>query len=121
MSQSEDTVEFIKKRKRNDEKEGQDQVLSFRGLKSHFDKKFEAINKKFSIETKHLAKRLKKPAVPSFNYKGNVIQHEFNLNLIEDIEFNLNLIEDIEVLIHLIQKSSISRATKAVKNMIEDL
>ena len=44
MSQSEDTVEFIKKRKRNDEKEGQDQVLSFRGLKSHFDKKFEAIN-----------------------------------------------------------------------------
>ena len=44
MSQSEDTVEFIKKRKRNDEKEGQDQVLSFRGLKSHLDKKFEAIN-----------------------------------------------------------------------------
>ena len=111
MSQSEDTVEFIKKRKRNDEKEGQDQVLSFRGLKSHFDKKFEAINKKFSIETKHLAKRLKKPVVPSFNNKGNIIQHEFNLNLTEDME----------VLIHLIQKGSISRATKAVKNMIEDL
>ena len=27
----------------------------------------------------------------------------------------------MEVLIHLIQKGSISRATKAVKNMIEDL
>ena len=51
------------------------------------------------------------PAVSSFNYKGNIIQHEFNLNLIEDME----------VLIHLIQKGSISRATKAVKNMIENL
>ena len=44
MSQSEDTVEFSKKRKRNDEKERQDQVLSFRELKSYFDKEFEAIN-----------------------------------------------------------------------------
>ena len=51
------------------------------------------------------------PVVSSFNYKGNIIQHEFNLNLIEDME----------VLIHLIQKGSISRATKAVKNMIENL
>ena len=49
--------------------------------------------------------------VPSFNNKGNIIQHEFNLNLTEDME----------VLIHLIQKGSISRATKAVKNMIDDL
>ena len=47
MSQSEDRVEFIKKRKRIDEKERQDLVLSFRELKSHFDKKFEAIDKKF--------------------------------------------------------------------------
>ena len=39
--------------KKNDEKEGQDQVLAFRELKSHFDKKFEAINKNFSVETKH--------------------------------------------------------------------
>ena len=38
MSQSKDTVEFIKKRKRNDKKDGQDQVLSFQELKSHFDK-----------------------------------------------------------------------------------
>ena len=30
MSQSEDTVEFSKKRKINDKEEGQDQVLSFR-------------------------------------------------------------------------------------------
>ena len=111
MSQSKDTVEFIKKRKRNDLKEGQGQVLSFREWKSHFDKKFEAINKTFSAETRHLAKRLKKPAVSSFNYKGNIIQHELNLNLIEDIE----------ILIHLIQKGSISRATKAVKNIIEGL
>ena len=111
MSQSEDTVEFIKKRKRNDEKKGQDQVLSFRELKSNFDKKVKATNKKKSVETKHLAKRWKKPAVPSFNYKGNIIQHEFSLNLIEDME----------VLIHLIQKGSIIRATKAVKNVIEDL
>ena len=43
--------------------------------------------------------------VPSFNNKGNIIQHEFNLNLTEDME----------VLIHLIQKGSISRATKAVE------
>ena len=57
MSQSEDTVEFIKKRKRNDEKKGQDQVLSFRELKSNFDKKVKATNKKKSVETKHLAKR----------------------------------------------------------------
>ena len=57
MSQSEDAVEFIKKRKRIDEKERQDLVLSFRELKSHFDKKFEAIIKKFSVETEHLAKR----------------------------------------------------------------
>ena len=47
MSQSEDAVEFIKKRKRIDEKERQDLVLSFRELKFHFDKKFEAIDKKF--------------------------------------------------------------------------
>ena len=38
MSQSKDTVEFIKKRKRNDKKDGQEQVLSFQELKSHFDK-----------------------------------------------------------------------------------
>ena len=111
MSESEDTVEFSKKRKRNDEEEGQDQVLSFRELKSCFDQKFEDINEKFSVETEHLAKGLKKPAVPSFNYKGNRIQHEFNLNFIEDME----------VSIPLIQKGSISRATKAVKNMTADL
>ena len=46
MSQSEDTVEFIKKRKRNDENEELYQVLSFWELRSHFDKKIEAINKK---------------------------------------------------------------------------
>ena len=73
MSQSEDIVEFSKKRQRNDEEEGQDQVLSFRELKTQFDKKFEDINKKFSVETKHLAKKFKKPAVPSFNCKGNRI------------------------------------------------
>ena len=56
-------------------------------------------------------KSLKKPAVPSFNCKGNRIQHEFNWNLIEDME----------VLIPPIQNDSISRATKSVKNMIEDL
>ena len=78
MSESEDTVEFSKKRKRNDEEEGQDQVLSFRELKSYFDMKSEDINEKFSVETKHLAKRLKKPTVPSYNYK--VI--EFNLSSI---------------------------------------
>ena len=59
MSESEDTVEFSKKRERNDEEEGQDQVLSFRELKSYFDKKFEDINETFSVETKHSAKRLK--------------------------------------------------------------
>ena len=85
--------------------------LSFRELKSYFDKKFEDINEKFSVETKQLAKRIKNLAVPSFNYKDNRIQHDFNLNLRRDME----------VLIHLIQKGSISRATKAVKNMIEDL
>ena len=106
MSQSEDTVEFSKKRKRNDEEERQDQVLSFRELKSYFDKKFEDFNENFSLETKHLAKKLKKSAVPYFNYKGNRIQHDFNLNLIEDME---------------VQKGSISHATKAVKNMIEGL
>ena len=67
--------------------------------------------KKNSVETKRSAKRLKRSAVPSFNYKRNIVQHEFNLNLIEDME----------VLIHLIQKGSISRTTKAVKNIIEDL
>ena len=48
------------KRKRTDGKEGKDHVLSFRELKPHFHKKFEAIKKTFSVETKHLAKRLKK-------------------------------------------------------------
>ena len=71
MPESEVTVEFSKKRKRNEKEEGQDQVLSFRELKSYFDKKFEDINEKFSLETKHLAKRLTKPAAPSFNYKSN--------------------------------------------------
>ena len=56
MSRLEDTVEFSKKEKRNDEKEGKDQVLCFPELKSHFDKKLEAINKIFSVEIKHLAK-----------------------------------------------------------------
>ena len=111
MAQSEDTIEFARKVKETTKKKGQDQVLSFRELKSHFDKRFEAINKKFSVETKHLPERLKKPAVPPFNYKGNIIQHVLNMNLIEYME----------VLTHFIQKGSISRATKAVKNMIEDL
>ena len=31
---------------------------------------------------------LKKPTVPSVNYKGNRIEHDFNLNITED---NLNL------------------------------
>ena len=53
MSQSEDTVEFSKKRKINDKEEGQDQVLFFRESKSYFNKKFEDINDKFSVETKH--------------------------------------------------------------------
>ena len=48
--------------------------------------------------------------VSSFNYKGNRIQHEFNSSLIENIE----------VLIHLIQKGSMSRASKGVKNRVED-
>ena len=39
MSESEDTVEVSKKRKRNDEEEGQGQVLSFQELKFYFDKK----------------------------------------------------------------------------------
>ena len=56
MSESEVTVEFSKKRKRNDEEEGLDQVLSFRELKSYLDKKFEDINEKFSV---YLTKRLK--------------------------------------------------------------
>ena len=43
MPESEVTVEFSKKKKRNEEEEGQDQVLSFRELKSYFDKKFEDI------------------------------------------------------------------------------
>ena len=60
MSQSEETVKFSKKRKRNDEEEGQDQVLFFRKLKSYSDKIFEDINGTFFVETKHLAKRLKK-------------------------------------------------------------
>ena len=47
MSQSQNTVEFSKRRKRNDKKEGQDRVLSFLELKSYFDKKFEAININF--------------------------------------------------------------------------
>ena len=96
MSESEDTVEFRKKRKRNDEEEGQDQVLSFQELRSYFDKKFEDINEKFSVETKHLAKRIKKPAVPSFNYRGNRIQLEFNLNLIEDMEVLIPPIQNVQ-------------------------
>ena len=60
MSQSENTVEFSKKRKRNDAEEGQNQVLSFQELKSYFDKKLEDIDETFSVQTKHLAKRLQK-------------------------------------------------------------
>ena len=48
MSESEDTIEFSKKRKRNDE-EGQDQVLPFQELKSYFDKKFEDVNVKIFL------------------------------------------------------------------------
>ena len=57
------------------------------------------------MENKHLAKRLKKPSVPSFNYKDNIVQHEFNLNLVEDMA----------VLIHLIQKGSISVLLRQLK------
>ena len=78
MSQSEDTVEFSKKRKINDKEEGQDQVLPFRELKSCFNKKFEDINDKFSVQTKHLAKRLKKQG--------------FHPLIIETIEFNMSSI-----------------------------
>ena len=83
MSQSEDTVEFSKKKKKNDKEKGR----------------------------KKKRRKKKNPVVPSFNYKGNRIQREFNLNVIEDME----------VLIPLIQKGVISRATRAVKNMIKDL
>ena len=39
MSQSEDTVKFrMKKKRKNEEQEGQDQVLFFQVLKSYFDK-----------------------------------------------------------------------------------
>ena len=97
MAQSEDTIEFARKVKETTKKKGQDQVLSFRELKSHFDKRFEAINKKFSVETKHLPERLKKPAVPPFNYKGNIIQHVFNMkavkNMIEDLQKRNKLIK----------------------------
>ena len=50
MSQSEDIVEISKKRKRNENEEGKDQLLSFRELKSYFHTKFEDINEKFSVE-----------------------------------------------------------------------
>ena len=80
ISQSEDIVEFIKKRKRNNKKEREDQVLSFRKLKSQFDKKFEAIDKNLFEETKHLAKMLKNPAVPSFHPIIKVIK--FNMTSI---------------------------------------
>ena len=83
MSQSDDTIEFSKKRKRNDEEQGQDQVLSFRELKLILIKKFEDINENFFVETKHLARKLRKSGVSSFNYKGNRIQHAFNLNPIK--------------------------------------
>ena len=48
MPQSENAVEFSKKRKRN-EKERKDQVLSFLELKSYFDKKFEDVDEKVSF------------------------------------------------------------------------
>ena len=67
MSESEDNVEVSKKKNRNNKEKTHNQVLYFQELKSDFDKKFEDINEKFSVETKHLAKRLKKPVVLSFN------------------------------------------------------
>ena len=67
MSESEDNVEVCKKKNRNNKEKTHNQVLYFQELKSYFDKKFEDINEKFSVETKHLAKRLKKPVVLSFN------------------------------------------------------
>ena len=67
MSQLEDTVEFIKKIKRKYKKKDKISPRMMDLAQNHLDKKFEAINKKFSAETKHLAKRLKKPAVPFFN------------------------------------------------------
>ena len=66
MSQSEDTVEFSKKRKKATRK------------KSYFDKKFEDINEKFSVETKDLAKRIKK--------------QEFHPLIIKVTEFNMSSI-----------------------------
>ena len=67
MSESEDNVEVSKKKNRNNKEKTHNQVLYFQELKSYFDKKFEDINEKSSVETKHLAKRLKKPVVLSFN------------------------------------------------------
>ena len=66
MSQWEDTVEFSKKRKKTTRK------------KSYFDKKFEDINEKFSVETKDLAKRIKK--------------QEFHPLIIKVTEFNMSSI-----------------------------
>ena len=80
MPESEVTVEFSKKKKRNEEEEGQDQVLSFRELKSYFDKKIEDINEKCYLETKHLAKRLKKASGSILHPITNVI--EFNMSSI---------------------------------------
>ena len=68
----------LARKKTKNEEDGQDHILSFRELKSYFHKKFEDINENVSAETKHSAKSLKKPVVPSFNYKGYRIQHEFN-------------------------------------------
>ena len=55
MSESEDNVEVSKKKYRNNKEKTHNQVLYFQELKSDFDKKFEDINEKFSVETKHLA------------------------------------------------------------------
>ena len=65
----------------------EDNTVSFELLRDYFDKNFSAMQNKIDLDTKQMAKRLKsKPGIPEFKFKGNKIQYQFNLNLVEALD-----------------------------------
>ena len=96
-----------------------EEIGGFQLLRTYFDKKFEEQNnkleEKITEDTRHLEKRLKmksksKKETP-LKYRGNEIQHKFNLELIQSLE-ELKL---------LVERGSITRSTKRIKDIISSV
>ena len=82
-------------------------------LKAYFDQKFQEQNTKLEQKERKLELRLRenKKETVDFKYRGNKVQYNFNNNLVQSLE-------DLRILI---QDGSITRSSKRVDAMINDI